>query len=247
MAIAKARTIGVTGALGVSGLNDLLRQFKTLDKEINKTIRRVNIEIAKEVSNSKLSWDEDDGQPGNKKLRIIVMENLFEPHDLLPSNSELVATARAAVHNKDSDLIARSAFEIDLEQNIINECNKYGTIEKITLFEYNPRGICVVKFTTAYDAQQAVKCMNGQYIGNKVIRCYFYDGKTDYTVSADDIDVNASTLHTNADVSKGVNEGSGGISSDKTGNEELIRADAFGDWLESQKDLPEELRLRTAE
>ena len=38
MAIAKARTIGVTGALGVSGLNDLLRQFKTLDKEINKNL-----------------------------------------------------------------------------------------------------------------------------------------------------------------------------------------------------------------
>ena len=51
MALVKARTLNQKGSLGVAGLNDFLRQFKNLDKEINKAIRRVNIGIAKEVSN----------------------------------------------------------------------------------------------------------------------------------------------------------------------------------------------------
>ena len=74
MAIAKARTIGVTGALGVSGLNDLLRQFKTLDKEINKTIRRVNIEIAKEVSNDAIKLGKRQtvgGRPVHRRDRAV--------------------------------------------------------------------------------------------------------------------------------------------------------------------------------
>lgn len=74
MAIAKARTLGVTGALGVSGLNDLLRQFKTLDKEINKTIRRVNIEIAKEVSNDAIRLGKRQtvgGRPVHRRDRAV--------------------------------------------------------------------------------------------------------------------------------------------------------------------------------
>ena len=47
----RGRTLNVTGAVGVAGLNELLRDFKKLDKEINKTIRRVNKSIADEVSN----------------------------------------------------------------------------------------------------------------------------------------------------------------------------------------------------
>jgi len=69
MAIAKARTLGVTGSLGVTGLNDLLRQFKTLDKEINKTIRRVNIEIAKEVSNDAIRLGKRQTVAGRPVLR----------------------------------------------------------------------------------------------------------------------------------------------------------------------------------
>jgi len=74
MAIAKARTIGVSGALGVSGLNDLLRQFKKLDKEINKTIRRVNIEIAKEVSNDAIRLGKRQtvaGRPVHRRDRAV--------------------------------------------------------------------------------------------------------------------------------------------------------------------------------
>ena len=46
----RGRTLNITGSVGVAGLNELLRDFKKLDKEINKTIRRVNKSIADEVS-----------------------------------------------------------------------------------------------------------------------------------------------------------------------------------------------------
>ena len=47
----RGRISAITGSVGVAGLNELIRQFRDLDKEINKTIRRVNKSIADEVSN----------------------------------------------------------------------------------------------------------------------------------------------------------------------------------------------------
>ena len=41
----RGRTLNVTGAVGVAGLNELLSDFKKLDKEINKKISRVNKSI----------------------------------------------------------------------------------------------------------------------------------------------------------------------------------------------------------
>jgi hypothetical protein len=69
MALVKARTLNQKGSLGVAGLNDFLRQFKNLDKEINKAIRRVNIGIAKEVSNDAIKLGKRQTVAGRAVLR----------------------------------------------------------------------------------------------------------------------------------------------------------------------------------
>ena len=68
----RGRTSAITGAVGVSGLNELLRDFKKLDKEINKTIRRVNKSIADEVSNDAIKLGKQQnvqGRPVHRRDR----------------------------------------------------------------------------------------------------------------------------------------------------------------------------------
>ena len=68
----RGRTLTITGAVGVQGLNKLLRDFKKLDKEINKTIRRVNKDIAEEVSNDAIKLGKQQtvkGRPVHRRDR----------------------------------------------------------------------------------------------------------------------------------------------------------------------------------
>jgi hypothetical protein len=70
----RGRTSAITGAVGVSGLNELLRDFKKLDKEINKTIRRVNKSIADEVSNDAIKLGKQQniqGRPVHRRDRAV--------------------------------------------------------------------------------------------------------------------------------------------------------------------------------
>jgi len=73
-------------------------------------------------------------------LRIIVIEGLFKPSDFLDPT-----------------------FSDELETDIASECEKCGTIEKLTFFSSNPRGIAVVKFGTSYAAQECIRLMNGRF------------------------------------------------------------------------------------
>ena len=68
----RGRTSAITGSVGVAGLNELIRQFRDLDKEINKTIRRVNKSIADEVSNDAIKLGKQQnvaGRPVHRRDR----------------------------------------------------------------------------------------------------------------------------------------------------------------------------------
>ena len=66
------------------------------------------------------------------------------------------------------------AFSDELEGDIASECEKCGTIEKITLFSSNPRGIAVVKFSTSYAAQECIRLMNGRFFGGSQLKSFFW-------------------------------------------------------------------------
>jgi hypothetical protein len=72
-------------------------------------------------------------------------------------------------------------FSGELETDVALECGKCGQIEKITVFSKHPNGVVIVKFNTSYASQECVKLMNGRFFGGKKLRCYFWDGATDFT------------------------------------------------------------------
>jgi hypothetical protein len=109
-----------------------------------------------------------------------------------------------------------------LDQDLRARCEAYGAVEKITVFSSHPDGVVICKFAIPGAASEAIKDLNDKSWkkdgsrGPKV-EAAFWDGVTDFT---------------RHDTVKEEREGQD-------------RHDQFGAWLESQDDLPDELKLKT--
>ena len=57
---------------------------------------------------------------------------------------------------------------------------KVGAPLRIELYEDNPLGICKVKFANAVHAQECINLMHERWFDERQLKCYFWDGKTDY-------------------------------------------------------------------
>lgn len=166
------------------------------------SLSQAQVKVAKSAIKQALTWNEDDdiGVSKAAALRIVVLEGLFKPQDFL-----------------------NPTFSDELEADIASECEKLGVLEKLTFFSSNPRGIVVVKFSTSYAAQECIRVMNGRYFGGQRLKCYFWDGVSNYSVT-----------------------GSSAAQEEEEEKQEASRLDEFGDWLEQeQEELPEEFRVRT--
>jgi HIV Tat-specific factor 1 len=95
-----------------------------------------------------------------RALRIVVVEGMFHP----------------------SDSEGNPQFFEELEKEIAEEFEKCGPLEKITVFSKNPKGVVIVKFATAFAAQECVRIMDGRYFGGKKLRSTFWDGVTNYSL-----------------------------------------------------------------
>ena len=100
-----------------------------------------------------------------------------------------------------------------LEINIRSECEKWGQIEKLTVFSKNPQGVVILKFSQPVVASRTVKEFNGRIFNGRKIDATFWDGVTDYTV----------------------------VDEEREKIEGEMRHEEFGSWLEDQE-LPEALR-----
>ncbi len=205
--------------------------FRTVDRSgkyiQNEKVNRISVQRAKfeqhgntyhrqkhAVSNAKrkvarvailqaVGWD--DGENGRitgglKGLCIVVLKHMFDASKLLQMDEEKENQVLKAV-----------------ETNLRIECEKWGDVEKITIFSRNPQGVVIVKFKQPTAASKAIEYYNGKEgvkEGPK-IEATFWDGVTDFTVR----------------------------NQEKDKKEMDDRLDAFGNWLDEQ-DLPEELKLQ---
>lgn len=124
-------------------------------------LNAAQVKVAKAAMQQALGWmdEHDTGVNRSSALKIVVIENMFRPEEFNdPSFSE------------------------ELERDIATECEKLGPLEKITVFEKNPKGVVIVKFGTAYAASECIRLFNGRFFAGRKLRCHYWDGVTDYTV-----------------------------------------------------------------
>ena len=73
---------------------------------------------------------------------------------------------------------------------------------KIEFFRDNPDCLCKIRFTSSLHAEECLSLMHGRFFDGRELKCFYWDGKTDYKVVKE---------------------------SDEVVNE---RINEFGDWLE---------------
>jgi len=119
------------------------------------------LKIAKAAAKQKLAWNEiDDTGLAMKALRIVVISNLFDP-----------------VEFQQNEQAGK-----EIEQALVAKCDEMGPIDKMTLFRKNPKGVVVVKFVTAYAAEECIRLLDNQTFRGRNVRVQYWDGVTDYTV-----------------------------------------------------------------
>jgi len=222
----------------IATLHDESHSSKGKSSSSRPALSQAQVKVARSAMKQALAWNEDDdiGVSKASALRIVVLEGMFTPADF----------------EQDPD------FGDELETDVAAECAKCGEIEKLTVFSQNIRGVVVVKFATSYAAQECIQMMNGRFFGGRKIRCFFWDGATNYTVTSRSLGMHSVTKRSTSITemtSKTQEDNEEGVVPTVTGeeedeeDEEVIernRLDEFGDWLEKeQDDLPEEFRLRT--
>ena len=103
-----------------------------------------------------LGWNEEEFEKG---LKIVVFENMFEPKEF------------------EQDVGLRN----DIECDIVEECERVcGKISRWKIYENNPKGIVKIKFKTAKAAEDCVVMFNGREYNGRVVKVFYWDGKTDY-------------------------------------------------------------------
>ncbi|CAE7721059.1 Htatsf1, partial [Symbiodinium microadriaticum] len=103
-------------------------------KKPRQNLTHAQVKVTQNAIAQALAWNEDDDLGVSKKraLKIVVLEGMFRPEDSLSDPT----------------------FFEDLERDLLQECEKLGEIEKITVFSKNPRGIVIIKFSTSFAAQE---------------------------------------------------------------------------------------------
>merc|ERR1712048_1382085 len=77
---------------------------------------------------------------------------------------------------KDPGLI--NEIKLDLK----SECEKFGEVKKVLIFDRNPEGVCSILFKEAEFADKCIEGLNGRYYAGKVISAETFDGTSNYQV-----------------------------------------------------------------
>lgn len=149
---------------------------------------------------------------------------------------------------------ATPGFFDELQEDLGEECGRLGPLEKVTIFERHPEGVVILKYATAFAAEQCVKLMNNRFFAGRKLQCFYWDGATDYTkaVYVDRSAAHAQAAAAGAAAAAAAEGGAGAAAVPSAATsmatvmdedaEEEARLEAFGEELDNQE-LPPEFAL----
>jgi HIV Tat-specific factor 1 len=121
--------------------------------------RKIQQKIIKQQK--KLDWfDETTGKRAEKSKKVMILKNMFTVEEI----------------EEDPSLI------LDLKEDVRTECENFGEVTNVVLYEKNPEGVISVRFKDELSVLLCIRKMNGRYFAGKRIVAEVYDGKTKYRV-----------------------------------------------------------------
>ncbi|XP_034462481.1 HIV Tat-specific factor 1 isoform X1 [Hippoglossus hippoglossus] len=108
-----------------------------------------------------LDWrPEKKGELRKRHEKVVIIRNMFHPSDF------------------EEDPLVLNEYRDDLR----SECEKFGEVKKVILFDRHPDGVASIAFKEPEQADACIASFNGRWFGGKQLSAELWDGTTDYQV-----------------------------------------------------------------
>ncbi|XP_021163552.2 HIV Tat-specific factor 1 [Fundulus heteroclitus] len=108
-----------------------------------------------------LDWrPEKQGELRKRHEKVVIIRNMFHPSDF------------------EEDPLVLNEYREDLR----TECEKFGEVKKVILFDRHPDGVASVAFKEPEQADACILSFNGRWFGGRQLSAQLWDGTTDYQV-----------------------------------------------------------------
>lgn len=108
-----------------------------------------------------LDWrPEKQGDARKRHEKVVIIRNMFHPSDF------------------EDDPLVLNEYREDLR----TECEKFGEVKKVILFDRHPDGVASVAFKEADQADACIQSFNGRWFGGRQLSALPWDGTTDFQV-----------------------------------------------------------------
>ncbi|XP_029303644.1 17S U2 SnRNP complex component HTATSF1 [Cottoperca gobio] len=108
-----------------------------------------------------LDWrPERQGELRKRHEKVVIIRNMFHPSDF------------------EEDPLELNEYREDLR----TECEKFGEVKKVILFDRHPDGVASVAFKEPEQADACIQSFNGRWFGGRQLIAVLWDGTTDYQV-----------------------------------------------------------------
>ncbi|KAL1996755.1 hypothetical protein VTN49DRAFT_7620 [Thermomyces lanuginosus] len=109
---------------------------------------------------------------------------------------------------------------LDIKEDIREECSKLGEVTNVILYDKEPEGVVTVRFSDPEAARTCARVMNGRYFAGTQVEAYIADGTERFKKTNE----KRAALE---DAAEG---------RDNAADEEERRLEAFGSWLENERE-----------
>lgn len=125
-------------------------------KKKNKDYRKKMLQQQKQ-----LDWrPEKKGEVRKRHEKVVIIRNMFHPSDF------------------EEDPLVLNEYREDLR----TECEKFGEVKKVILFDRHPDGVASIAFKEPEQADACILSFNGRWFGGRQLSAELWDGTTDYQV-----------------------------------------------------------------
>ncbi|KAK2823057.1 hypothetical protein Q7C36_019657 [Tachysurus vachellii] len=108
-----------------------------------------------------LDWrPERKGEVRKRHEQVVIIQNMFHPTDF------------------EEDPLVLNEYREDLR----SECEKFGEVKKVIIFDRHPDGVASVAFKNPEEADVCVSTLNARWFGGRQLSAQLWDGVTDYQV-----------------------------------------------------------------
>ncbi|XP_077402131.1 17S U2 SnRNP complex component HTATSF1 [Vanacampus margaritifer] len=108
-----------------------------------------------------LDWrPEKQGDARKRHEKVVIIRNMFHPSDF------------------EEDPLVLNEYRDDLR----SECEKFGEVKKVILFDRHPDGVASVAFKEQEHADACILSFHGRWFGGRQLSAQLWDGATDYQV-----------------------------------------------------------------